>query len=140
MSAEGIVIIVLVLVLIIGIPVLLGMISTAQNKAIKQGRAAYQQSLVALRDDPGNSARREYALKAGRTFAELARQNGQRTLFDEAALANDLAAIPVPAIVGPVAGGTSPEERLRQLTSLREQGLITPQEYEAQRQQILRSV
>ena len=40
----------------------------------------------------------------------------------------------------PSAAGTSPEERLRQLQSLYDQRLITPEEYEQKRQEILKEL
>lgn len=141
MSGTGICVLVALIALI---AVIYAIARTNDQKAqtINRAHATYQQALADLRANPGSTQIREGVLAYGRQYANIARQNGQRTIFDEMALANDLASIPVPVSVATAtaAPATNAEERLRQLTRLRDQALISADEYEKRRQQIINEV
>lgn len=114
---------------------------------IAAAKKAYDESLTELRHDPTNANLRQKALELGRSYSNLTRKNKGVALFDEVALMNDLNA---------VAGGTmamagsplnqagnsrrSVEERLSELTALRERDLINDVEYRERRSSILSEV
>jgi hypothetical protein len=112
----------------------------AKGKRIEQAEEAYKAGLTKLRKDPGNVQFRQWALELGRAFAREARSSGGETLFDEVALMNDLNAI-TPTSSGKASEQQSHpagvEDRLRRLESLRQEGLISVDEYSARRKSIL---
>jgi hypothetical protein len=129
------------LVILCMIPIVLVVVVIAradQRKAteeqeLNQAHAAYQETLQALKAQPASADLRQRALELGRTYSNLTRGRQGVTVYDEMALMNDISA----ATANAVAGASSAEERLRKLGDLKAKGLITDQEYEAQRKQIL---
>lgn len=107
-------------------------------KRISDSEKQYRQALSALRKSPNNAELRQKALRFGRRYAELAREN-KRTVFDEVALMNDLNAIPtIAAEPGDDEESTNDvEERLIKLEQLYSKGLITAEEYSTRRNTIL---
>lgn len=135
------IIIVLVILFIIG--------TMANSGARSKAKTAYQASLGQLSKDPTNSDLRKRTLDLGRVYSNLTRNNKGVSLFDEVALMNDINAAcgGVTAIakssnppVPPVSVGASLENRLVRLAQLRDKGLISNDEYQAKRQQLLNEV
>lgn len=139
--------------LLLGVGVLL-LFGIAMGKSAAWARAArdaaeraYHESLDRLKADPGNANLRQETLALGRTYSNLTRDKKGVTLFDEVALMNDINAAAggasspsaPPAASGPGEHGTI-EARLAKLVTLRNQGLITEQEYETKRQRIVDEV
>lgn len=133
----------------------------AREQALYEAKYAYETALKKLRENPTNADRRQQALNTGRHYASLSRESRGTTIFDEMALKNDLDAatanassvaiattvaptpapvpVPVPAPVSTPAQD-APEARLQKLASLKNQGLITEEEYAAQRAKILENI
>jgi len=113
------------------------------QRNVRRAHEAYQAALEHLRLLPSDPVRREQALELGRRYATWTRRaHGQAgvTLYDEVALANDIAAACAAATSSaPPSAATppSPEQRLKRLSELRAQNLITEEEFAAKRQQIL---
>jgi hypothetical protein len=69
--------------------------SSGKDKRLANAKAAYTRSLRNLESDPADVAKRTAVVAAGRRYAEVAREvvgSKGRTIFDELALSNDLAA------------------------------------------------
>lgn len=99
----------------------------------------YQEALERLKADPMNADLRQNALAVGRAYSALTRQSNT-TVYDEMAVMNDINAVagaPAPATSG---AQPSLSARLKQLTDLRDEGLITDQEWTERRQKILDSI
>ena len=113
-----------------------------KQKALDVAHAAYQESLAQLKASPTDPNLRQLALDAGRTYASLSRENNKVAIFDEVALKNDLDATTAGAvsITASVPPATSVADRLRQLDDLRNQGLVTDEEYQTRRAKILDEV
>ena len=119
--------------------------SEAKRKALAAAWAAYQSSLSKLKGDPANPDLRKATLELGRTYSNLSRDKKGVTIFDEVALSNDIqaacAAAAAPPVAPPVAltssAGGSLEERLKRLSSLKAQGLISDAEFEEGRRKII---
>jgi hypothetical protein len=110
-------------------------------------RLAYQASLGRLKENPTDPDRREEALRLGRLYAAWTRhrfsQDSAITLFDEVALANDLQAASAGATAGSNAASAvalSLEQRLKNLETLRERGLVSEEEYRTKRSQLLAEI
>jgi predicted negative regulator of RcsB-dependent stress response len=69
-------------VLIVGVLVAMGNAQAAAQKRIAAAHDAYQAALAALKAKPTDAGLRQAALDAGRSYAELARQDKGRTMFD----------------------------------------------------------
>lgn len=110
-----------------------------QRRNIAKARDAYGASLRALTKDSGNTHLRQQTLSLGRKYAALAKGD-KRTLFDEVALMNDLNAI-TPETKEPHTpkkqATSDAGDRLKELSKLKNEGLITEQEYEEKRKQVL---
>lgn len=135
------IIIVLVIIFIIG--------TIANSGARTRAKTAYQASLEQLSKDPTNPGLRKKTLDLGRVYSNLTRNNKGVSLFDEVALMNDINAAcggttaiakSKPASKFPVSVRPSIQDRLIQLSQLKEQGLINDEEYQAKRQQLLNEV
>jgi hypothetical protein len=130
-----------VLVVLVGYYIWIGYSkATARDDA----RDAYTRALRALKQDPTNAELREAALARGRHLARLEREGGE-TVFDEAAVGNDIAAAcaamarqPTPPT--PSAPAEPIEARLGKLQHLRELGLVSDDEFRAKRKAILDEV
>jgi hypothetical protein len=112
------------------------------NDELADARNAYQGALAELKTSPANPTLRQTALEAGRRYASVTRENRGATVFDEVALKNDLDAVTAGAVAAPSAPApvASVADRLRQLDDLRQQGLVTDDEYRARRAKILEGV
>ena len=110
---------------------------------LRQAREAYSFSLERLKERPNDPDCKQKALQLGRLYASWTRylQGDSRvTLFDEVALGNDLQAACAAVSATPSVDRITPEERLQRLEDLRQRGLITEQEYESKRAEILTSL
>jgi hypothetical protein len=112
-------------------------------------RQSYLTSLEALRVDPNNILLRERALMLGRTYSRFTRTQYGVPRFGEDAIANDIDlaireglhrmhAFQAPAAPSPT--GASVGDRLAELKRLFDQGLISAEEYSAQRTRILAEI
>ena len=106
-----------------------------EARYLQQAKEVYEASLVRLRERPNDPDCKQEALRLGRLYAEWTRhrQGTNVTLFDEVALANDLQAACAAAATQQV----TPERRLQSLEGLREAGLLSEQEYQAKRKEIV---
>lgn len=101
-------------------------------------QAAYERSLARLKEDPSNPDLKQKTLSLGRVYSNLTRENKGVTIYDEVALSNDISAACAAVYVPPSnAVTTSPEDRLAKLADLRSRGLVSEEEYQAQRSRIL---
>lgn len=136
------------LVAILLVVVIAAIVSSNRRKEMLRARKAYLEKLDALKADPHNPNLKQETLALGRVYSNLTRQRKGVTIFDEIALMNDLAAataaahsISRPDLAAPVgAAGPTLEDRLAKLTSLKQQGLITNDEYQSRRSEILRDI
>ena len=133
---------------IIGIIILIIVfIAVRRSKAAEVGAAHqwYENLLDQLKQNPNDPELYQATLEAGRTYSNLTRERRGVTIYDEAALSNDLNAarartgqhIASQTISFPQSASVSVSDRLRQLDGLRSQGLITDDEYAAKRQRLL---
>lgn len=108
-----------------------------RSKRIQEAKIGYSAALDQLRKDPGNTELRETALQQGRIYANLARDD-RRSMFDEVALMNDLSAIqPTTQATDPNKTTKDVKSRLIDLESLYNDGIITKEEFEERRNEIL---
>jgi len=117
--------------------------SKARAKELREAEAAYRSSLAALKASPTDADLKENTLQRGRIYSNLTRNKQGVTMYDEVALMNDInAACAAAGASQPVRAGTirSIEDRLSNLQQLRERNLITVQEYEQRRAEILREL
>lgn len=111
---------------------------------------AYKRALAALSDDPTNHKLHEHALRLGREYSAATRDGKGVTLFDEAALANDIRAVtanatkttPAPNVstTTPQPYQTTLEDRIAALKKMKESGLLSDEEFEQKRKSILDSI
>jgi hypothetical protein len=121
-------------------------IKASQGDSRVKAKAGYQASLQALTIDPTNPELRQKTLELGREYSRLTRNSRGVTIFDEVALSNDInaAAGGTTALASPMTPNSttaaSVENRLANLSRLKEQGLISDEEYSATRRKILEDV
>jgi hypothetical protein len=110
-----------------------------KRQALAEAREAYQAALAKLKAAPTDATLRQRALEAGRHYSALTRENKRVTLFDEAALKNDLDAATAGAVAVQAAPAvaTDAAARLRRLDELKAEGAISETEHAEQRQRIL---
>jgi hypothetical protein len=128
-------------VLLVG--VLIGLSSSmAQAKALRLAKEAYEAALSALSANPNSNDARVAALDAGRHYAGLARKkvgsNGV-ALFDEVAMQNDITARLGSASLSTSTAPTDRVAKLTELSGLRDKGVLTPEEFEAEKRRLLAS-
>jgi hypothetical protein len=108
---------------------------------IQQAEESYKAALAQLKASPTSAELRERALDFGRKYAARTRSaagQGNVTIFDEVALANDLqAACAAATAASPRGNEDAIEDRLLRLAELRDNKLISDQEFGERRQQIL---
>jgi cbb3-type cytochrome oxidase subunit 3 len=106
---------------------------------LKLAKEAHEASLVRLKQTPTDPDLREQALANGRVYSNLTRFRRGVTVYDELALLNDINAACAAAAgaIGEAASRDSPEARLVRLAALRDKGLVSDEEYQAQRLRIL---
>lgn len=135
------IIIVLLSFLVIGF--LLYRKQSARNKKKANIFKRYQQSLARLRNNPNDAELKQNTITLGRTYSNLTRNKNGDIAFDEMALMNEInaacantqpiqfqTAVPKPTV----------QERLAQLQQLKEQNLLSDNEFKARRQQILSEI
>jgi hypothetical protein len=106
-----------------------------QYAARDEAKQAYLGSLEKLKHDPQNPDLREQTLALGRAYARKGVVG-----FDEVALMNDINAACARAATNvPAEGQSKPpvEERLAKLDELRSKQLVSEEEYQTRRKQIL---
>lgn len=133
-----------IVVAVVVVGVLLGL---SAEKSKRQAKEAYETALGELKHDPNNSDLRQLTLALGRTYSNLMRDKKGHTVFDEVALMNDinaacagaaLSAAPIPAqLTNAIA---SIEGRLRQLQSLKAEGLIAEEDYLLRKREIMSQI
>ncbi|AVF42318.1 hypothetical protein AL486_23575 [Pandoraea apista] len=120
----------------------------AGNKAAREREAARQRyisSLEKLKGNPTNADIKQETLALGRHYSNLTRDKKGNTLFDEVALMNDINAACAgagnTAQTQPAASSSaSLEDRIRKLKDLHEKGLISPEDFQKRRDEILASI
>lgn len=119
----------------------------AAKAEYEAAQKAYREHLERLKQEPANHELRDKALALGRHFAARAEHcflNGIGGVerFDEAALGNDIAAACARSAASSEASNAKPtlEERLAKLDELRSKNLITDQEHQSRRAQILQEL
>jgi hypothetical protein len=135
------------------IPIIAIMVHFAKRseakEAYQRARQAYLDSLEKLKRDPRSPDLRDRTLALGREYAAKATLCLQNAIsgaanFDEVALMNDINAACARADVKAGADDGKAklpvEERLAKLQELRAKQLITEQEYQSRRAQILQEV
>jgi len=110
-----------------------------QYMQLRRTSDAYQASLGQLRQNPSDPVLKRNALAAGRAFASATRQGRGVTVFDEVALSNDIQAACAAAQPHAFAQPSTLtlEQRLLRLEELRSKSLITQEEFDSKRSQIL---
>jgi hypothetical protein len=118
-----------------------------RQQELQNAKENYYQSLKILKSNPTNADLKQKTLMLGRRYSELTRQaqsgNKSITIYDEMALMNDINAACAAAMNFSIHQNTrteSVEERLAKLNSLKEKGLIDEQEFQTQRQNILKEI
>lgn len=138
--------IVIPLILIVGIFIIADNSRKTRATALDNARRSYENALTTLKTRPTDPDLRMKALEAGRAYASVSRDSKGTTIFDEAALKNDLDAVTAGAgaaariVAPPPMAAPSIADRLRQLDGLKAQGLVTEDEYQARRTKILESM
>jgi hypothetical protein len=138
------------LVAITGVTILLVMNQRAELAKLKD---AYEDSLTNLRNRPTDPDLHEKTLRAGRAYANATRNKAGVTLFDETALANDIRAVtanasqslnykPInaPAAVRVKSKSETIDERIAALQKFRAADMLTDEEFEKKRKDILDSI
>lgn len=116
------------------------------NAQLSEAYYAYRGLLDALKQRPSDPNLRERTLQAGRYYSNLTRDKKGVTIFDEMALANDIAAACAGAAQQANPSGTTSgsaqivEERLGRLKTLLASGAIDEQEYHERRGKLLDEV
>ena len=104
----------------------------------------YQDSLAQLKRQPANADLRQKTLALGRAYSNLMRDKKGNTIFDEVALMNDINAACAGAhqiaSSAVVTVSNSVEERLRQLSELKDKGLIDEADFVVRKREILESI
>ena len=127
--------------------VVLGIVGGFMSRAARDdAEAAYQTSLLRLRRDPANASLRKRTIELGRVYTNASRNSKGIAYFDETALMNDISEAcggttvvvnAAPPVAPPASPALSLEERLARLSQLKEREVISEEEYQAKRQQIL---
>jgi|SRR5690349_14579951 len=128
---------------------LVGLFVVANNSAKRETDArarlqaahdTYQDSLKKLKAYPSNADLKQEALRLGREYSALSRENKAVTTYDELALSNDISAATAGATIAQVPAQQSVEQRLLSLNELRVKGLISDDEYTARRRLLINEV
>lgn len=115
--------------------------SRARTDAEQRRQAAhdaYKAALANLKISPSNPHLKEEALRLGRSYANLTRDQKGVTIFDEVALSNDISAATAGAAVAQSAPApTDIASQLERLADLRAKGILTDDEFQAQKRKLL---
>lgn len=126
---------------VISIVLVVIVMASGNEKAKEAARLAYLEALEKLKKNPSSSDLRQQALATGRSYANLVRDNKGNTTFDEVALMNDINAACANAHAQPdmarIEASVSIEERLTKLQSLRDTGLISDDDHQTRKREIL---
>lgn len=111
-------------------------------RKLGEAKKAYEDSLNRLKQTPADADLKQRTLGLGRAYSNLTRNRKGATLYDEVALSNDISAAcaGASALPGRPPMAASAEERLGKLSDLKGKGLISEEEYQARRHEILRDV
>lgn len=131
------------LIFIIGSISIWAIMEEKKRKAL--AKSNYKESLETLKNNPANADLRQKTLKLGRVYSNLMRNSKGNTVFDEVALMNDInAACAATHQLIESQNSTymqaSIEDRLRNLLSLKEMGLIDEDEFIRRKQEIIASI
>ena len=107
----------------------------------------YNAALKTLKENPTSADAHQQTLSLGREYAAAAREGGKVTIFDETALANDIRAAtanasqiqksPETPATPQATSSTSLKERIAALTLMKESGLLSDEEFDRKRREIL---
>ncbi len=103
---------------------------------LANARRAFEDSLAQLRKDPKNADLKRETVHLGQCYSRLSIGRDGRPVFDETALDKAIAAVCPPELY-PSPAEASLATRLDQLTRYRQRGLITEQEYQQKRDELL---
>lgn len=110
-------------------------------KPLCHNRFVYQATLARLRESPSDPHLKQRTLDAGRALAATTRKGSGVAIFDEVALMNDIQAACAGAQQGAPPPSQSPtlsiEQRMRRLDDLLSASVISEQEYQAKRKELL---
>jgi rubrerythrin len=114
-------------------------------RAIYDAEDRYKKSLEALKNNPADANRKQKSLQFGRELAELGRRYEGTpgvTIFDEMALMNDInaACAAAPSLSTKTETSQTLEERLAKLSDLKAKNLLSEQEYNERRREILNEI
>lgn len=143
LRASGAIGIIIVLLLFAVIGFLLYRKQGARYKKKADIFKKYQQSLSRLRNNPNDAELKQRTITLGRTYSNLTRNKNGDIAFDEMALMNEINAACANAQPIQFQNSTTKstvQERLLQLQQLKEQNLLSDNEYNARRQQILNEI
>ena len=113
----------------------------SRAKRLREAKAAYDESLLRLKKNPTSPDLKQQTLALGRAYSNLTRDQKGVTVYDEVALANDIsAACAAASTQQSVVSAATHEVRLARLAELKNKGLVTDEEYETERQRILREL
>ncbi len=132
----------MVVVFLIGLGIM-SVQADAKAKEIREAEARYRESLSSLKASPTDADLKEETLRKGRVYSNLNRNKQGVTMYDEVALLNDInAACAAAGTLQPaeVEPRKNIEDRLSYLQQLKERKLITDQEYEQRRAEILKEL
>ena len=107
-----------------------------RRRELADARRAFEDSLAQLRKDPKNADLKRETVQLGQCFSRLSIGRDGRPAFDEAALNKAIAAVCPPELY-PSPAEDSLATRLDQLARYRQRGLITEQEYQQKREELL---
>lgn len=108
-----------------------------REEALRNAQYAYEIVLVELQNDPRNPNLKQEALRLGREYSNLCRDEQGNTIFDEVALMNDINAA---CAAASAVNAPSVEERINTLNRLLANGTINQVEYQQRKKQILDSL
>ena len=107
---------------------------------LNEAHRAYREALEQLKQRPTDPDRRQQALRLGRAYADITRESKNATVYDEMAIKNDIDAVCAGAaeVAAARAGGpASAAAEIRKLTELLEEGILTPEEWQSAKRQIV---
>lgn len=102
------------------------------QRAARTAEQAYRAALRELRTQPASPEHKARALQLGRTYSNLTRNQSGVTVYDEMAIANDIAGATAGAAQAAPAAPASADavsERLKRIDELRTKGIISDVEY-----------
>jgi hypothetical protein len=136
----------MVILIVVGLIVAV-MVYMAMQKEKERARALkeYRESLDRLKKQPTNADIKQQTLALGRHYSNLIRDKKGHTTFDEITLMNDISAACAAAQSHSAAPVNilehgSVESRLKQLSALKEKGLIDDIDFQQRKREILAAV